>query len=158
MKALRRWKRKYKKLHAFLSSHPMDAVHKKTDAVHSKRNTNAPQLVGGTKDPWTHASLANASKYPQPTWTTLDDGSLVYGPVREDEGWIFVNKEGKTVYSKADRRRELQEKYDPNRTGLQTTKKTPAKKTRPTMCGKKRADGKKCRFKGECPHHKDHMW
>lgn len=174
MRTLNRWKRRYRKIKKAASSfkgwftaNPMTVQSKKP----SKRG------------PWDTVSLKQSRRLPEPTWHPTDSGQRIYGPVREgSSGWAYYDEQGKKVYSKQTKARmstedapvvtagelrakgsmlgfdisdDVQLRLVPNKNGRGYTPVRVEKKL--IKCGKRRADGKKCRFVGDCPHHRNKM-
>jgi hypothetical protein len=78
--------------------------------------------------------------------------------VRSD-GAIIIAKG--TYLQKGDNRSAFSDKLYEKSMATVLSNRYAAKKTskkRITMCGKKRADGGKCRRRGDCPDHRNHMW
>lgn len=171
MGQLARWKRRYRKakkvnstIVKWFSNDPMASTHRPGMVV--------TQTKTGKRGAWKTQKISAIAKYPDPSWITLESGLRVYGPVRDENGdWGYYDAKGNQIYSKADKARDGQ--YVPTTKGITEDrrkalqKKYPAptpttqKKTkgRLKMCGKMRtSDGKKCRRRGNCPHHRNHVW
>ena len=144
MGAVSRWKRRIRKtkrnaskLKGWFTNDPMAST--------KGKRTQRP-----ARGAWTRERLSKAGGYPDPAWYTEESGRLVYGPVRDGKGWIWTDSQGRTVYTKQDKIKEHRAE-----TGIPVRKTAQSKPGK--VCGKRTADGTPCRFRGNCPHHKNKL-
>ena len=90
--------------------------------------------------------LHDLKAMPHARWHETEDGGRIYGPVRDEHGWGYTDERGNWVHHSAGLN-----KVQPSKNARNQRIQPDQKKRR---CNQKCVDGTRCKFVGNCPHHK----